>query len=77
MATIRVGMLPSNPAIAPDGTVFVPNRLDGTVSRIDPKTNRVIATLRVGPKPFPAAQAFGDIWVPVAGGRQEVRIHGG
>jgi YVTN family beta-propeller protein len=77
VARIKVGLNPSNPAIAPDGSVFVPNNVDGTVSRIDPARNRVIATIKVGPRPFPAAQAFGDIWVPVTRGNRVVRIHVG
>jgi YVTN family beta-propeller protein len=72
-----VGIGPRNAAIAADGSVFVPNTADGTVSRIDPVRNRVVATFKVGPKPFPAAPAFGDVWVPVSGGSQVVRIHVG
>jgi len=29
----------------------------------------------VGTTPFPAAAAFGDIWVPSAGGTEVYRIH--
>jgi hypothetical protein len=47
------------------------------VSRIDPARSRVVATYKVGPKPYPAATAFGDVWVPLAGGRQVVRFHVG
>ncbi len=47
------------------------------MSRIDSRRNKVVATFRVGPKPFPAAAAFGDVWVPVTGGRQVVRFHVG
>jgi DNA-binding beta-propeller fold protein YncE len=57
--------------------VFVPNNADGTVSRIDPVHNKVVATYRVGPKPFPAAAAFGDVWVPLSGGREVVRFRVG
>jgi DNA-binding beta-propeller fold protein YncE len=77
VARVKVGLGPSNPAIAPDGSVFVPNLAGGTVSRIDPARNKVVATFKVGPKPFPAAQAFGDIWVPISGGSQVVRFHVG
>jgi hypothetical protein len=55
----------------------VPNNADGTVSRIDPHRNKVAATFKVGPKPFPAATAFGDVWVPITGGKQVVRLHVG
>lgn len=37
----------------------------------------MIATIKVGLKPFPAALAFGDIWVPVTGANRLVRIHVG
>ena len=77
VARVKVGLGPSNAAIAGDGSVFVPNNADGTVSRIDPARNKVVATYKVGPKPFPAATAFGDVWVPLAGGRQVVRFHVG
>lgn len=75
VATIKVGKKPENAAIADDGTVFVPNLGSNTLSRIDPATNKVVNTLSVGTKPFPAANAFGDIWVPSAGGTDVVRVH--
>jgi YVTN family beta-propeller protein len=77
VATIPVGKDPDNAAIAGDGTVFVPNVAGGTVSRIDPATNQVIDTIAVGSQPFPIAFAFGDIWVPIYGGRDVDRIHVG
>jgi YVTN family beta-propeller protein len=55
--------------------VFVPDVIAGTVSRIDPATNKVVDTLSVGSMPFPIAFAFGDIWVPISGGRDVDRIH--
>jgi DNA-binding beta-propeller fold protein YncE len=55
----------------------VPNNWDGTVSRIDQRTNKVIATYRVGPKVFPAAPGFGDVWVPSTGANRVARIHVG
>jgi YVTN family beta-propeller protein len=75
VATIPVGQTPENPAVASDGTVFVPNVFDGTVSRIDPATNKVIDTIPVDAKPFPAAFAFGDVWVPSYGSTVVDRIH--
>jgi YVTN family beta-propeller protein len=75
VARVRVGVQPENPAVAPDGTVFVPNLGSNTVSRIDPATNKVIETIPVGTMPFPAAGAFGDIWVPSAGGTDVYRLH--
>ena len=36
------------PPVVAAGAVWVPNEADGTISRIDPATNRVVATIRVG-----------------------------
>ena len=55
----------------------MPNAGANTLSRIDPATNRVINVIEVGPTPFPAAYAFGDIWVPSAGGTDVYRVHTG
>jgi YVTN family beta-propeller protein len=45
--TIAVGQRPGTPAIGA-GAVWVPNTGDGTVSRIDPGSGRVVATIRIG-----------------------------
>jgi YVTN family beta-propeller protein len=49
-AVIAVGQRPGVPS-AGEGAVFVPNTGDGTVSRIDPGSNRVTATIRIGDQP--------------------------
>jgi YVTN family beta-propeller protein len=41
--------------------------LDGTVSRIDPRADRVIATIAVGGSPRAVAVADGSVWT--AGGK--------
>jgi streptogramin lyase len=46
-AVVAVGQRPGVP-VAGEGAVWVPNTADGSVSRIDPRTNRVVATLRIG-----------------------------
>ena len=46
-----------------DGSVWVANSLDGTVSRIDPATNRVTATIPVGEGPDGIAVGSGAVWV--------------
>ncbi|WP_234530248.1 Ig-like domain-containing protein [Paenibacillus pseudetheri] len=51
-AKIKVGKTPNSAAINPDKTqVFVTNRLDNTVSVIDPVTDTVSTTLAVGKDP--------------------------
>jgi virginiamycin B lyase len=47
LATIRVGARPATPLIGA-GAVWVPNTGDGTISKIDPATNRVVKTIRIG-----------------------------
>lgn len=47
LATVAVGARPGTP-VAGLGAVWVPNTGDGTVSKIDPSTNRRVATWRVG-----------------------------
>ena len=74
VATVPVGQHPANPAIAPNGFVFVPLKGENKVAWIDPATNTVGGKPPGGPGPFPAAEAFGDIWVPDNLGTQVVRI---
>jgi YVTN family beta-propeller protein len=67
MATIPVGRSPGAIAVAADA-VWVANGGDGTVSRIDPDTDRVAATVRVGGSPQGIALAAGRVWVTVQAG---------
>jgi DNA-binding beta-propeller fold protein YncE len=46
-AVIKVGIRPGIPAVTANA-VWVPNTGDGTVSKIDPQTNNVVATLKIG-----------------------------
>jgi YVTN family beta-propeller protein len=48
-----------------DGSVWVSNNLAGTISRIDPRTNKVIATIRVGGNPTWIALTPDRLWVTV------------
>ena len=47
LASVAVGSRPGTPAVGL-GAVWIPNTGDGTVSRIDPASNRIVATLRIG-----------------------------
>jgi hypothetical protein len=75
--TITMGKHPTDAAIAPSG-VWVTNWLDLTVSRIDPATNSVLQTLKVGTATLagdvldvmaPSNIAFGEgsLWVALEG----------
>jgi streptogramin lyase len=46
-ATLHVGVTPGVPVVG-GGFVWVPNSADGTISKIDPRTDRVVDTIRVG-----------------------------
>jgi YVTN family beta-propeller protein len=68
-AGIRVGEAPG--AVAVDGSsVWVANSGDGTVSRIDPASNRVIATVHVGGHPTRLTADAGAVWVTSPGRMQ-------
>jgi YVTN family beta-propeller protein len=62
VATIDVGTSPRGVAIG-EGAVWVANRGDGTVSRVDPDTNEVTDTIEVGEGPREVAVDFGSVWV--------------
>jgi YVTN family beta-propeller protein len=47
------------------GAVWVANSRDGTVSRIDPATSRVVATIHLGNSPRRIAVGAGKVWVTV------------
>jgi YVTN family beta-propeller protein len=47
------------------GGVWVANSRDGTVSRIDPESNKVIATIHIGNNPQGIAVGAGAVWVSV------------
>jgi len=68
--TINVGALPSDVAVTPGG-VFVTNWLDDTLSKVDPATNSVLASipLEISGNAGPEAIAYGDgaLWVTVTG----------
>ena len=50
VTTVQVGDFPTAVAVG-HGSVWVANAGDGTVSRIDPETRRIVATIRLGASP--------------------------
>jgi YVTN family beta-propeller protein len=49
-----------------EGAVWVANARDGTISRIDPRTNSVVKTITIGHAPTRVTVAAGRVWVSVA-----------
>jgi YVTN family beta-propeller protein len=72
--SIRVGDGPVDVAVG-SGGVWVANSRDGTVSRIDPRSNKVIATIRIGSSPQGIAVGAGAVWVSVQA-RQPAGLRG-
>jgi YVTN family beta-propeller protein len=70
-AAIRVGNSPGAVLVA-EGSVWVANRGDGTISRVDPATNRVIATIGVGANPTRLTADAGAVWVANREGLQRI-----
>jgi YVTN family beta-propeller protein len=64
-ATVQVGVQPSAIAIGDDGSVWVANSGDGTVSRVEPLTATVVTTITLGERPTGIALGGGKVWVTV------------
>ena len=61
--------------LAIDDAVWVSNEPKNTVSRLDPKTNTVAATVQVGNRPCSGlAAGFGSLWVPNCGDSTMSRV---
>jgi virginiamycin B lyase len=61
--------------IAVDESVWISNFPKGSVTRIDPKTNKVLAEIKVGSKPCSGlAVGFGSLWVPNCGDKTLTRV---
>jgi virginiamycin B lyase len=61
-------------AAAGEGAVWVTHVTDDTVSRIDPRTNDEVATIKVGPQPRQVAVSPEAVWVANGGGPSVSRI---
>ncbi len=61
--------------LAVGDSVWVSNKPKNSVSRLDPKTNQVAATITVGSKPCSGlAIGFGSLWVPNCGDKTLSRV---
>jgi streptogramin lyase len=70
--TVRVGGQATGLAAA-DGSVWVASTATGTLSRINPRRDTVVATIHVGERPYAVAATPQAIWVTVLG--QPVMMH--
>jgi streptogramin lyase len=60
---IRVGRTLAQGATAPDGTIWVPDKEQSIVYRIDPERERVLGSFPAGPGAYVALRANGSMWV--------------
>jgi streptogramin lyase len=63
LATLKVGRTLAQGALAPDGTLWVPDKEQSVVYRIDPARERVVDSFAAGPGAYVALRAFGSMWV--------------
>jgi len=58
-----------------EGAVYVSTKPKNSVSKLDPKTNKVLAVIPVGSKPCSGlAVGFGSLWVPNCGDQTVSRV---
>lgn len=58
-----------------DAAVYVSNKAKNSVSKLDPKTNKVLAVIEVGSKPCSGLTiGFGSLWVPNCGDNTVSRV---
>jgi streptogramin lyase len=50
-------------ALAPDGTLWIPDKEQNVVYRVEPDTARVLGSFAAGPGAFLALRAYGSMWV--------------
>src|SRR5580765_7956132 len=61
-------------ALAPDGTLWIPDKEQNLVYRVDPGTARVLGSFAAGPGAFLALRAYGSMWVTSYAGKDVWRF---
>jgi DNA-binding beta-propeller fold protein YncE len=62
-ARLNVGRTLAQGAVAPGGWIWMPDKEQNLVYRIDPQQERVIDSFPAGPGAYVALRAFGSMWV--------------
>ena len=63
LLTVHFGRTLVQPAVAPDGTLWVPDKEIDTIFRVDPTTGRQLGSFPGGDGAFQALRAFSSMWV--------------
>jgi streptogramin lyase len=74
---VHVGRTLVQPALAPDGTLWVPDKEIDTIFRLNPQTGQLLDSFRGGDGAFQALQAFGSMWVTSYAGKDVWRFRNG
>jgi YVTN family beta-propeller protein len=63
LAHLEVGRTLAQGAVAPDGTIWVPDKEQNLVYRVDPSRRRVVDSFPAGPGAYVTLRAYGSMWV--------------
>lgn len=63
LAHLEVGRTLAQGAVAPDGTIWIPDKEQNIVYRIDPAKQRVLDSFPAGPGAYVTLRAYGSMWV--------------
>ena len=77
LTVTHVGRTLVQPALAPDGTVWVPDKQTDTIFRLSPATGRLLDSFPGGNGAFQALRAFGSMWVTSYAGTKVWRFSTG
>jgi streptogramin lyase len=73
---LHVGRTLGHCALAPDGTLWVPDKETSVVYRVDPVRGRVLDSFPAGPGAYLVLRAFGSMWVLSYAGSDVRRFRG-
>jgi YVTN family beta-propeller protein len=74
LAHLEVGRTLAQGAVAPDGTIWVPDKEQNIVYRVDPAHRRVVDSFPAGPGAYVTLRAYGSMWVTSYAGRDVRRF---
>jgi streptogramin lyase len=74
LAHLQVGRTLAQGAAAPGGTIWIPDKEQGIVYRVDPERERVLGSVPAGPGAYVALRAYGSMWVTSYAGRDVRRF---
>jgi streptogramin lyase len=69
LAHLEVGRTLAQGAVAHDGTIWIPDKEQNLIFRIDPAEQRVIDSFASGPGAYTTLRAYGSMWVTSYAGR--------